>query len=510
MTHTGVLPTEVSRTPAPRRRRWPLVYFALAAFDVCAVLASLYLNHALVRMHAASLDSNQRWTARRDRYTELQRLAAAAGESPTNVFDSRDARMETVKLRAARRAFDAALAQARAELESAPDAEQLATLEPALRTVLAAMNTVSAEANMALTYFAIDDLEQAGEYVASTNRAMANVQAAFIALERTSSEIHAKLFARQLDLAAAVGRVDAGIALAVVLMVAGASFWGRKLMHEAARFESERERHLTQMARAKESAESATRAKSAFLANVSHEIRTPMNVIIGMTEMALDGELPAESRECLATVRRATVGLVAIVNDILDCSKIEAGKVTLEAVDVNLHTLVDEVAQVLGPHAREKGLALACTLDPEVPQYVEADPLRLQQVLTNLVENAIKFTEAGGVMVEVAALGRATTHARVRFAVRDTGIGVPIDRQAVIFESFTQVDDSTTRTYGGTGLGLSICRQLVELMGGRIGIESAVGKGSTFWFEVALAHTDGSRARDGLIGDSRSLVARRG
>jgi signal transduction histidine kinase len=219
-----------------------------------------------------------------------------------------------------------------------------------------------------------------------------------------------------------------------------------------------------------------------------------MNVIIGMTDMALDGELPAASREYLETVRRATLGLVAIVNDILDCSKIEAGKVTLESEDVPLHTLLDEVIQVLGPHAREKGLTLTSAIDPEVPPYVHADPLRLKQVLTNFIDNALKFTHEGGVTVEVAASDDSASHARIRFAVRDTGIGIPADRQAVIFESFTQGDDSTTRTYGGTGLGLSICRQLVELMGGRIGVESSVGEGSTFWFEVTLARAPDDHA----------------
>jgi signal transduction histidine kinase len=483
---------------ASRPRRWPLVYFLLATFDVCAILASVYLNHSLVAMHGESLGALQRWMARLDRYAVVEQLAGAVAAPAKDVFDTREARSETVKLRGARRAFDVAIADARRELAEAPDAREVETLEPPLQAVVAAMGTVMAEANMTLTYFSIEDPEKAGEHMAGTDRAMANVQAAFAALKRAASESHAKLFARQHELADAVARIDIGIALFVVMMIGAAIVYGRKVMHEASRLDSEQQRHFVEMAISKEAAEAATRAKSAFLANISHEIRTPMNVIIGMTDIALDGELSDEPRDCLQTIRRATLGLLGIVNNILDCSKIEAGKVTLEAVDVRLDALVREVVELLAPTARDKRLALESYVDRRLGDAVHADPVRLRQVLTNLIDNAVKFTERGGVTVEVSLLDRRAADVHVLVAVRDTGIGIPVDRQTAIFESFTQADDSTTRTYGGTGLGLTICCQLVELMGGRLAVESEVGKGSTFSFELVLPVADARREPETL------------
>lgn len=183
-------------------------------------------------------------------------------------------------------------------------------------------------------------------------------------------------------------------------------------------------------------------------------------------------------------------------NDILDCSKIEAGKVLLESKDVDLRVLVAEVAELFAPKVREKGLALVTTVDLALPACVRADPVRLRQVLMNLVGNAVKSTERGGVTVELGAALRGATGIRLRVAVRDTGIGIPADRRDAIFDSFTQVNDSTTRVYGGTGSASPICRELVWLMGRRIGVESEVGEGSTFWFDVALTVSEMDRGAE--------------
>jgi PAS domain S-box-containing protein len=255
---------------------------------------------------------------------------------------------------------------------------------------------------------------------------------------------------------------------------------------ERTRAEEERARYVHELARARDQALASTRTKSMFLANMSHEVRTPMNVIIGMTDMVLDTELASEQRANLERLRAAAIGLLAIINDILDASKIEAGKMTVEAVDMDLRRTIEEAAGLLVPAATAKGLALTCMIAPEVPAQLMGDPVRVRQTLVNLVGNAVKFTDAGAITVEAKVLRRASSHVVVRVSITDTGIGIPPERQAGLFESFAQGDDSTTRVYGGTGLGLAICRQLVTLMGGHMGVESQPGRGSTFWFELTM------------------------
>jgi signal transduction histidine kinase/CheY-like chemotaxis protein len=459
-----------TRRGAPR---WHLVYLALAAFDLLTVLLGLWLSHNLMGMYARSAELNSEWAQRVSAISTLGDLAQAVNAPGNDVFDSKNVSAERERRDLALAAFDAHLGSIEHDLAERVDPVERDRINAAFVITQAAMDEMVGEAELIFGHFARGNATAAGERMASMDRAYGRLTRSISAAVGVVQAIQQEHLKAQIATAQDMQGLEFLVGALIMLMVAGVVIYGHNLGKVI------RRQHAA-VEQGRIAAEAANSAKSSFLAAMSHEIRTPMNGILGMAQSLRSAGLPDAEQQKVTTILDSGTSLMTVLNDVLDFSKIEAGKFDIAPAPNDINQTIDSVVSLFTAAAREKGLALAFSEKPDLPQGCIFDAERVRQCASNLVSNAIKFTAAGDIKIDVSHRLMSPEEALVFVAVSDTGIGMSPDVTARLFKPFSQADNSIQRRYGGTGLGLAISLRLAQLMGGGISVESAPGVGSRF------------------------------